>query len=29
MALTNARNSACICSHSDSRCPGCWHMWYL
>ena len=34
-ALTNVRNSArgfsvklssCICSHTDSSCPGCWLM---
>ena len=21
--------SSCICSHTDSSCPGCWLMWYL
>jgi len=19
--------SSCICSHTDSSCPGCWLMW--
>ena len=21
--------SSCICSHTDSSCPGCWLMWYV